>query len=352
MSLKTNLGRIKSKVDSQISRAIPRKLDRSALVRICGPPRFTYNLKSAELALHIPIWDLLGRGGKRWRPALFLLVAQAYGARPEKLLPYSVIPEIIHNGTLMADDVEDNSDIRRGKPAIHKIYGADVAINASSAMYFLPLQVLRDNPANFPPKTINSAYSIYAQEMINLAYGQGFDIIWHKGRNADISEGDYLQMCAFKTGTLARMAARLGALFAGASSKNIYLAGEFAESIGIAFQIQDDILNLTASEAYGKEIGGDISEGKRSLIALRALEKSDELSRRRLLKILNSHTKDLLKIGEAISIIRGTDALEYSANKAKALVLGAWKKFSKTLPNSRSKLQLEEFADYMIYRKV
>ncbi len=283
---------------------------------------------------------------------MFLLVAEAYGANPKKLLPLSIIPEIIHNGTLIADDVEDNSDLRRGKPAIHKIYGVDLAINASNAMYFLPLKVLMENKNNFPPKTLNSAYNIYLQEMINLSYGQAFDILWHKGKFAEISEEDYLQMVAFKTGTLARMAAKLGALFANASQKNINLAGEFAESIGIAFQIQDDMLNLTASAEYGKEIGGDISEGKRTLIVLRALKKANKKDAQRLLQILNSHTKNQLAIGEAISIIRGTDALEYSKEKARNLVMKAWTKFSKSLPESKAKKQLKEFADYLIEREV
>ncbi|MEK6953837.1 MAG: polyprenyl synthetase family protein [Candidatus Micrarchaeota archaeon] len=352
MALENNLKKTRKIIDRQILYFFPPKADKKNLLRILGKARYSYDEKSAGLALNEPIWDLLGRGGKRWRPALMLLCGEAFGANPKKLLPYSIIPEIIHNGTLMVDDVEDNSDLRRGKLTIHKIYGGDIAINAGNAMYYLPLKILLENPSKFSPKIINSAYSIYVQEMINLSYGQGFDILWHRGTNADISEDGYLQMCAFKTGTLARMAAKLGALFAGASQKNIELAGEFAESIGIAFQIQDDILNLTASEGYGKEIGGDISEGKRTLIVLRALKQLNPNQRQRLLFILNSHTKNQLIIGEAISLIRGTDALEYSGGKAKELVLNAWEKFSKVLPNSKAKKQLKEFADYLIERKI
>ena len=352
MPLEKMLNSMKKHVDAQILAFFPKKATAQKSRRILGRVRFPFNIKTAQPALHTPIWDLLDRGGKRWRPALMLIVAQALGANPKKLLPYSIIPEIIHNGTLMIDDVEDNSDLRRGKSAIHKIYGVDLAINAGNAMYYLPLKILLENPAKFSPKTINSAYSIYAQEMINLAYGQGFDIIWHQGRNLDITENDYLQMCAFKTGTLARMAAKLGALFAGASPKNIDLAGEFAESIGIAFQIQDDILNLTASSEYGKEIGGDISEGKRTLIVLRALEQLKPHQHDRLIRILNSRTKNQPMVGEAISLIKGTDALEYAGERARELVGSAWVKFSKALPDSKAKRQLKEFADYLIERKV
>lgn len=350
MPLESSLKAAKRQLDAQIISFFPKNPNARQLARICGKARYALLPKAAKESLHKPIWDLLNRGGKRWRPALMLLVSQAFGASPKKILPYSIIPEIIHNGTLMVDDVEDNSDLRRGKSAIHKIYGMDIAINAGNAMYYLPLKILLENPAKFPPATINAAYSIYVQEMINLSYGQGFDILWHRGQLANISESDYLQMCAFKTGTLARMAAKLGALFALASPKDIELAGEFAESIGIAFQIQDDILNLTASEEYGKEIGGDISEGKRTLIVIRALKMLNPNQRHRLLHILNSQTKDQLMVGEAMSLIRGTDALDYSARRAQSLVAAAWAKFSKALRNSKAKRQLKEFADYLIER--
>ncbi len=352
MPIESLLSQKRKSVDKEIENYFPKNPTESDLRKICGIPRYAYDLPSAKAALHTPIWELLDRGGKRWRPALFLMVAQAFGKKSQTLLELSIIPEVIHNGTLMADDIEDNSDFRSGKPTIHKIYGEDIAINASSAMYYLPLLALFKNKSKFPKSTVILAYEIYSQEMINLAYGQSFDILWHKGKNANVTEDQYLQMCAFKTGTLARMAAKLGAVFAGASEKNVALAGRFAEAIGVAFQIQDDILNLTAKEDYGKEIGGDISEGKRSLIIIRALSKLDSIKRKRLLEILDSHTKDNFKIGEAISLIRGTDALEYSSKRASKIVSEAWAEFSKVLKPTIAKKQLEQFAKYLIERKV
>ncbi|MFH0971030.1 MAG: polyprenyl synthetase family protein [Candidatus Micrarchaeota archaeon] len=352
MSLETNLKSTKKLVDAKIQEYIPRSPSLKQLEAICGKARYSYDVAAAAGAIHKPIWDLLDRGGKRWRPALFLLTAEAFGADPKKLLDLAIIPEIVHNGTLMVDDVEDDGDIRRGKPAIHTIYGADIAINAGNAMYYLPLAALMRNKTKFSPSVLNAAYEIYMQEMINLSYGQGFDILWHRGKLANISEEDYLQMCAFKTGTLARMAAKLGALFAGASERNIELAGEFAESIGIAFQIQDDILNLTADEEYGKEIGGDISEGKRTLIILRAQKQLDKEKGKQLISILDMHSKDPFRIKQAISLIRTTDALEYSGIRANELVKAAWLKFGACLKDSKAKRQLEEFADYLVERGI
>ncbi len=352
MDLEKYLKTTKNQVDYEISKHLPRFPTAKQLDAICGGVRYSIDPRAAREAVHGPIWDLLDRGGKRWRPALFLLTAEAFGANPKKLLDLAIIPEIVHNGTLLIDDVEDSSDIRRGKPAIHRIYGTDIAINAGNAMYYLPLVPLLRNTKRYRPETLNSAFEIYMQEMVNLSYGQGMDILWHKGKLADISEEDYLQMCAFKTGTIARMAAKMGALFGGANDKQIDLAGEFAASIGIAFQIQDDILNLTATEEYGKEIGGDISEGKRTLIVLRALKQLAPDKKHRLLELLNSHTKDQLKIAEAISIIKGTDAIVYSKERAAELVLNAWLKFSPALKDSAAKLLLKEFADYLVERRI
>ena len=251
----------------------------------------------------------------------------------------------------MVDDIEDNSDNRRGKPCIHKIYGNDVAINAGNAMYFLPLLVLMRNRKKFSEKTLLDAYEICSQEMINISYGQGLDIAWHNAPESKVSEKQYLQMCAFKTGTLARMAAKFGALFAGAKEKEIEIAGEFAEAIGIAFQIQDDILNLAGNEKeYGKEIGGDISEGKRTLILIHALENASEIKRKRLVEILKKHTKKQVEIREAIKIIEETGSIDYARTYARKMVENAWKKFEGVLKDSEAKKKLKLFADYLIER--
>ncbi|NIV44480.1 MAG: polyprenyl synthetase family protein, partial [Gammaproteobacteria bacterium] len=96
-------------------------------------------------AIAQPMWDFLERGGKRWRPALFLLVIEALGEDSEKFLDFAIIPEVIHNGTIMVDDVEDDSTFRRGKPCTHRIFGIDIAVNTGNAMYFLPLLTLIKN---------------------------------------------------------------------------------------------------------------------------------------------------------------------------------------------------------------
>lgn len=340
-------------VDRAIEKYVPKHASKKSMIAACGKPRYAYAVETADRSVHDPIWELLSRGGKRWRPTLFLLVAEAFGSKPSKLYDLTVVPEVAHNGTLMVDDVEDDSDLRRGKPCIHRMYGVDVAVNAGTAMYFLPLLVFKRMKNRFPKDRMLKAYEIYAQEMINISYGQGFDIWWHRGHASLVTENEYLQMCAFKTGTLARMSAKLGALFAGATDNEIELAGAFAESIGIAFQIQDDLLNLSAQQSkYGKEIGGDISEGKRTLIVIHALKHASSKDRKRLLFILNARTKDQERVREAIAIMERTRSMEYAKAFSHRLVRNAWKRFSRVLKKSDAKEALKEFAWYLIEREL
>ncbi len=351
MDIRKVLAKNAPAIDTAIEGYIPKKLTLASLEKAAGKARYAYSVESAQAAVNTPIWELLGRGGKRWRPTLFLLIAQAFGAKPKPLLDLAMVAEVVHNGTLMVDDVEDNSDLRRGLPCIHKIHGVDVAVNAGNAMYFLPLLAFMRHRGQFSEKTMLAAYEIYAQEMINLSYGQGFDIWWHRGNEPHVTEAQYLQMCAFKTGTLSRMAAKLGALFAGASEKDIALAGQFAEAIGIAFQIQDDILNLVADELeYGKEIGGDITEGKRTLMTIHALSHAPAVEKARLLSLLESHPKDQPRIREAIRILESNGSIDYARAYAKKLVTEAWKNFAPELKEGEAKESLQSFADYLIER--
>lgn len=342
----------KPAINAAIEKYVPRRHDEKSLEFILGKPRYAYDVETATKAVNEPIWDLLDRGGKRWRPALLLLACDAVGGKSDDFIDLAVIPEVVHNGTLMVDDIEDDSALRRGKPCTHKVFGIDVAINAGNAMYFIPLTVLMSNRKKLGNKRTADAYEIYAQEMINLSHGQAFDIWWHKG-NKDPNEKEYLQMCAYKTGCLARMAAKLGALIGGGTKKQIRIIGVFAEAIGVAFQIQDDILNLVGEEfSKSKGVGEDIHEGKRTLMVVQALKKAKAAEAARLREILGKHTSDEKLIAEAIGIIKKTGSIDYAAEVAKKMVADAWKKLDAALPETEAKKKLKSFADYMIERKI
>ena len=341
-------------VDKTIEKYIPRKFTKNAILFKVNPPAYSYNLEPLNKAIAEPIWDMLDRGGKRWRPALFLLICEALGKKTDYCLDFSIIPEVIHNGTLVIDDIEDSSELRRGKPCTYKIFQIDIAVNAGNAMYYLPLLPLMSNRSMLTAEIQRDVYEVYVQEMINLSMGQAMDIAWHRGiANADeLCEEDYLQMCAYKTGTLARMSAKIAAIIAGANKPLVEKLGRFAESIGVAFQMQDDILDLTGEEFAKKKggVGQDITEGKRSLIVIKTLEKASKADKKLLIEILNMHTSDQKLRDEAIALMQKYNALENVKHKAAKLVEESWNEVEKLLPTPEAKEKLKEFAEFLIKR--
>ncbi|MCK4424324.1 polyprenyl synthetase family protein [Candidatus Bathyarchaeota archaeon] len=343
-------------IDKVIEKYIPREFSENATVFELNPPRYAYNLYALNKAVSKPIWEFLDRGGKRWRPALFLLICEALGKNPEDFADFAIIPEIIHNGTLMIDDIEDASEFRRGKPCTYKIFGLDIAINAGNAMYYLPLLPLIKNRERISAEKLCRIYETYVQEMISLSFGQAMDITWHKGlANAnEINERDYLQMCAYKTGTLARMAAKIAAVLADATPELVERLGRFAESVGVAFQVQDDVLDLTSVD-FAKKKGGrgqDITEGKRTLVVIHTLKTAEPKDRERLIEILNMHTTNQKLRDEAIAIMQKYGSIEYVKGFAGRMVEESWREVETLLPISEAKERLNAFARYLIEREI
>ena len=343
-------------IDKAIEKYIPRKFTENAVLFKVDPPKYSCNIETINKAIAEPIWDMLDRGGKRWRPALFLLICEALGKKSEDFLDFAIIPEVVHNGTLVMDDIEDTSESRRGKPCTYKVFGLDIAVNAGNAMYYLPLLPLMDRKTDIPPKKLRDIYEIYVQEMMNLSIGQAMDIAWHKGlANADeIDEKDYLQMCAYKTGTLARMAAKIAAVLAGADKELVDKLGYFTESIGVAFQMQDDVLDLTGKEFAEKKggLGQDITEGKRTLMVIRALKTANPRDKKRLVEILNMHTSDQKLRDEAIAIMQKNKAIESVKQTAAKIVEDSWREVDKLLPATEGKEKLKAFAEFLIKRSI
>jgi len=287
---------------------------------------------------------------------LFLLITEAIGGDIKKVKDFVVIPELIHNGTIIIDDVEDQGELRRGRPCLHKIFGEDIAINAGNFIYFLPLLALAKNKNKFKSEVLVRAYETYIQEMINIGLGQGTDIYWHKGKAKKITEKEYLQMCAFKTGCLSRMAAKLAVILSGGQDELAERLGQVAEAMGVAFQIQDDILDITLAgperKGFGKSFGNDIKEGKRSLMVIHTLEKATKKDKKRLIELLDKHTDDLEERKAALKIIKKYDSIEYAKKVAKKIMREAWEGADRVLKPSLAKKRLKEFVNYLIERKI
>lgn len=343
-------------IDKAIEKYIPRLLFENTVVFRINPPRYAYNLEALNKAVVEPIWEFFDRGGKRWRPNLFLLICEALGKNPEEFADFAIISEVIHNGTIMIDDIEDESELRRGKPCTYKIYGLDVTINAGNSMYYLPLLPLVENEQKVPAEKLCRIYEIYVKQMISLSLGQATDIAWHRGiaKADEIDEMNYLQMCASKTGALARMAAETAAVLADADDELFEKLGLFAESIGIAFQMQDDVLDLTGTQFGDKKggLGQDVTEGKRSLIVIHTLKTADPKDRERLIEILEMHTSNQNVRDEAIAIMQKYGSIDYVRRFAERMVEESWSEVEKLLPASNAKEKLEAFAKYLIEREI
>ncbi|MFH1664109.1 MAG: polyprenyl synthetase family protein [archaeon] len=341
-------------INAEMKKFFPKKLGKKWLENALDKAEFKLDEKTLTKSLSEPIWDLLERGGKRWRPSLMMLSFEALGGKnTKKIMPLTVLPEFMHNGSIMVDDIEDSSELRRGKKCTHLLFGQDIAINAGNTMYFLPMILLYRNKLKLKEKTIKKIYDLCAKEMMKLSAGQGMDILWHKKNQENLTEEHYLQMCAYKTGALARLSAKLGAILAEANEKETQKIGKFAESIGIAFQIHDDVLNLVGEEfSKGKGLGEDIHEGKKTLILLHTLRKASKEDKKRLEEIIACHPSKQETINEAIGIMEKYNSIEYAKEKAKNLVKKSWKEAEPFLKKGKAKNLLKEFGNYVIERKI
>ncbi|MDR9431531.1 MAG: polyprenyl synthetase family protein [Natronomonas sp.] len=309
-------------VDETIESLLPRTIDDAYLADFFGEPTYSYDSAALQGALSDPIWELLDRGGKRWRAILFLLFVEALGDDPEAYLEYAVIPEVLHNGTIIVDDVEDGATHRRGEPALHHTHGMDIALNAGNAMYFLPLKIITRNPGDLRADVRLDAYEMLMYELNRTHLGQGMDIRWHNQKEIEITDAEYLEMCACKTGCLSRIVARLAAIVTDNQGVEQAVA-KYAEDMAIAFQIADDVLDveyaLEEGGDFGKGVGNDIREGKKTLMAIHAAENAPPEAAARLEEILWADENTDEDVREVVEIFESVGSVEYARSVAEEL---------------------------------
>jgi geranylgeranyl diphosphate synthase, type I len=290
-----------------------------------------------------PIWELLDRGGKRFRPVMCMLSCESVGGKEKDAIHTASIIELFHNFTLIHDDIEDGSEMRRGKPCVHKIYGTPITINSGDGMLLYTLKALE--------RTKPEIRAVLYNSFLQVLNGQGTELSWISKNQQGINEPDYMKMVGMKTGALISAACETGGTLGGGSKKQIHALSEFGMAVGVAFQIQDDVLNLFGEEkVYKKEIGGDITEGKRTLMTIHALSTASQKQREELRRLLTSNTQDKEQIGRAIEIIEKTNSVEYAKEKASRIVKSAKEKLS-ILPKNHSTEKLLKLADFLIERE-
>lgn len=227
----------------------------------------TYSKRHPE-QLYQPIEYAMSIGGKRIRPVLCLMACNIFSEDVEQAIRPAVGLETFHNFTLLHDDIMDKANVRRNQPTVHKKWDENTAILSGDAMmieayeYFL----------NLPPELLSKTLLVFNQTAREVCQGQQFDMNFEKQK--EVSEEEYLEMIRLKTAVLLAAALKIGALIGGSDKKNAQLLYDFGISMGLAFQLQDDYLDTFGDEAtFGKRIGGDIAENKKTFLLINALQK-------------------------------------------------------------------------------
>ena len=302
-----------------------------------GKPKYLYD----SMIYHIDI------GGKRFRPAMVLLANKALGGNAEEALSAAAAIELLHDFSLIHDDIMDGDETRRGKPTVWKKYGIPQAILSGDLMYAYAYQALIDS---IPQKkdSMHEIFQTFSDAIIHINEGQGLDLEFEM--RDDVTVDEYLEMVWKKTGALIAAAVKLGALYAGADQVTCDSLWKYGQCIGPAFQIQDDLLTLLGSyDQVGKEIGNDIKQGKKTLMVVHALEHSKDS--KKLLQILKKSrdaTTDA-DVKQAVDIIKEVGSVDFAKDHANNLVADA-KRYLGILPESDAKGVLEDITDFLVNR--
>ncbi len=238
---------------------------------------------TVPVGLYEPIAYVLEEGGKRLRPTLLLLAYSLYRDDWQKALPAAIGLETYHNHTLLHDDLMDRADLRRGRQTVHRKWDDNTAILSGDAMLIMAFRHFLSTPECSHPNII----SLFARTAAEICEGQQYDVNF-ESRN-DVTESEYIEMIRLKTAVFLGCAVKIGALMAGASDKDADALYDFAEKMGLAFQIQDDYLDVYGDPAiFGKKIGGDILCGKKTYLLINAFNAADETTRTRLQALLDN----------------------------------------------------------------
>ena len=224
--------------------------------------------------LYKPILYSMSGGGKRIRPTLLMLVCDAFGGELQEALPAAAAVEMFHNFTLLHDDIMDNAEVRRGKPSVYASWGDNVAILSGDAMMIYSYKILSEVPSDKLPRIMN----IFTTMALQVCEGQQYDMDFESLSKVSVVE--YMHMIELKTSVLLAGAAKIGAVIGNASKEDCRRIYRFALELGLAFQLQDDLLDSYGTqEELGKRIGGDILEGKKTCLMLNAMSRSTDEDR-------------------------------------------------------------------------
>ncbi len=293
---------------------------------------------------------LLEAGGKRLRPCLALTACEAVGGKAEDALEAAAAIELLHNFTLIHDDIMDQDEFRRNVKTVHVLLGVPVAVIAGDALFAKVFEALAANAKRLGLEgaRVVELFDAVSKASFEICQGQVLDMLF-EGR-ADVSEAEYMRMVSGKTGALLEASMKVGALLGKGEPEQVRALAEYGRLIGLAFQMRDDVLGVAGEqEKFGKPIGSDVREGKQTLIVVRALATAQQEDKSTLLRALGKQDASEAELKTAIDVLKRAGAIDYVAERARELIAQAKSKL-KALPESRAREILSELADFTIKR--
>ncbi|WOZ81409.1 polyprenyl synthetase family protein [Segatella hominis] len=298
-------------------------------------------------SLYEPIKYVLSMGGKRIRPTLMLLAYNLYKENPEDILMNACALETYHNYTLLHDDLMDNADMRRGHLTVHKKWNDNTAILSGDSMLVLAFQRMMQCDT----KHLKDILDLFTVTALEIGEGQQYDMEFET-RN-DVKEEEYIEMIRLKTSVLLACALKIGAILADASAEDADNLYKFGEQIGLAFQLQDDYLDVYGdSKVFGKEIGGDITSNKKTYMLINAFNKANDAQRKELTCWVSARDFDRNEKVDAVTRLYNEIGIDQLAQDKIAYYFGQSKKFldAVNVPEEK-KEELRKYAQKMMKRQ-
>lgn len=298
--------------------------------------------------LYDPINYILELGGKRMRPVLTLMTAEIFDAKFKKALPAALAVEVFHNFSLIHDDIMDDAPLRRGKITVHEKWDINTGILSGDAMLILAYQKFEQ----YQPKIFRKLAKLFSKTALEVCEGQQWDVDFEK--RTDVSIPEYLQMIEYKTAVLVAAAMKMGAIIAETSKENANLIYEFGLNLGLAFQLQDDYLDAFGDpKTFGKQVGGDIIENKKTYLYLKAIEFASEAEQAELLQLFSIQPEDVTeKIKSAKAIFNSSGASQATQLAIQEYTLKAFETLEKIDIKKDKKAILKTFGENLMERKV
>jgi geranylgeranyl diphosphate synthase type II len=298
--------------------------------------------------LYQPIDYILQLGGKRMRPVLTLLTADIFDVDYKLALPAAMAVEVFHNFSLVHDDIMDDAPLRRGKITVHEKWNINTGILSGDAMLILAYQYFE----NYQPKTFRKLAKLFSKTALEVCEGQQYDVDFET-RN-DVTIPEYLKMIEYKTAVLVAAAMKMGAIIAQTSKENSRLIYDFGLNLGLAFQLQDDYLDAFGDpKTFGKQVGGDIIENKKTYLYLKALEFSKPEEKKLLEQLFSVQLEDNENKIDAVKVLfNSTGATQATQKTIEEYTLRAFKILEKIEISNERKAILKDFGENLMSRKV